>query len=77
MRDDRPVRAVIRVATRITAPPSRAATTNYPILKRQLRAKRSSPRYYANGRILRVVTFDDGETLHNAFYDRDVQEQVP
>lgn len=24
----------------------------------------------ADGRILRVVTLDDGETVHNAFFDR-------
>ncbi len=28
-------------------------------------------------RILRVVTLEDGETLHNAFYDRDFQDQAP
>jgi hypothetical protein len=28
-------------------------------------------------RILRVVTLDDGETLHNAFFDRGFREQVP
>ncbi len=27
-------------------------------------------------RILRVVTLDDGETLHNAFIDRDFREDV-
>jgi len=26
-------------------------------------------------RILRVVTLDDGETLHNAFIDRDFREE--
>ncbi|MCX7381726.1 MAG: hypothetical protein NT133_10005 [Alphaproteobacteria bacterium] len=28
-------------------------------------------------RILRVVTLDDGETSHNAFYDRDFREDAP
>jgi hypothetical protein len=28
-------------------------------------------------RILRVVTLDDGETLHNAFYDRGYREDAP
>ena len=28
-------------------------------------------------RILRVVTLDDGETLHNAFIDRDYREDRP
>jgi hypothetical protein len=29
------------------------------------------------GRILRVVTLDDGETVHNAFFDRGFREDVP
>jgi hypothetical protein len=28
-------------------------------------------------RILRVVTLDDGETVHNAFFDRDFIEDQP
>lgn len=28
-------------------------------------------------RILRVVTLDDGETVHNAFFDRDFKEDAP
>lgn len=28
-----------------------------------------------SSRILRVVTLDDGETIHNAFYDRDFREE--
>jgi hypothetical protein len=28
-------------------------------------------------RILRVVTLDDGETLHNAFFDRGFREDPP
>ena len=28
-------------------------------------------------RVLRVVTLDDGETIHNAFFDRDIREQEP
>ena len=28
-------------------------------------------------RILRVVTLEDGETIHNAFYDRDFQRDTP
>lgn len=28
-------------------------------------------------RILRVVTLDDGETIHNAFFDRDYREDPP
>ena len=28
-------------------------------------------------RILRVVTLDDGETIHNAFFDRDFRDQKP
>lgn len=28
-------------------------------------------------RILRVVTLDDGETLHNAFFDRGFREDLP
>jgi hypothetical protein len=28
-------------------------------------------------RVLRVVTLDDGETIHNAFFDRDFREQEP
>lgn len=28
-------------------------------------------------RVLRVVTLEDGETLHNAFFDRGFREQVP
>jgi hypothetical protein len=27
-------------------------------------------------RVLRVITLDDGETIHNAFYDRDFRETV-
>jgi len=29
------------------------------------------------GKFLRVVTLSDGETVHNAFPDRDYQEQEP
>ena len=29
----------------------------------------------ANERILRVITLDDGETLHNAFIDRNFREE--
>ena len=29
------------------------------------------------GRYLRVVTLEDGETVHNAFPDRDFQENAP
>jgi hypothetical protein len=28
-------------------------------------------------RVLRVVTLDDGETIHNAFFDRDFRENGP
>lgn len=28
-------------------------------------------------RYLRVVTLDDGETVHNAFYDRNFREDAP
>ena len=28
-------------------------------------------------RILRLVTLDDGETIHNAFFDRDFREDEP
>lgn len=28
-------------------------------------------------RFLRVITLDDGETVHNAFFDRDFREEVP
>lgn len=28
-------------------------------------------------RVLRVVTLDDGETVHNAFFDRNFREDVP
>ncbi len=28
-------------------------------------------------RILRVVTLNDGETLHNAFFDRNFQKEAP
>jgi hypothetical protein len=28
-------------------------------------------------RILRVVTLDDGETIHNAFFDRDFRKDAP
>lgn len=28
-------------------------------------------------RILRVVTLDDGETIHNAFFDRGFREETP
>jgi hypothetical protein len=28
-------------------------------------------------RVLRVVTLADGETIHNAFFDRDFQENGP
>jgi hypothetical protein len=27
--------------------------------------------------VLRVVTLDDGETIHNAFFDRDFRENEP
>jgi hypothetical protein len=27
-------------------------------------------------RILRVVTLEDGETIHNAFFDRDFEDQL-
>lgn len=29
------------------------------------------------GRILRVVTLEDGETVHNAFFDRDFRKDRP
>lgn len=28
-------------------------------------------------RVLRVVTLDDGETIHNAFFDRSYREDAP
>jgi hypothetical protein len=28
-------------------------------------------------RVLRVVTLDDGETIHNAFFDRGYRENLP
>ena len=28
-------------------------------------------------RVLRVITLNDGETIHNAFFDRDFREQEP
>jgi hypothetical protein len=28
-------------------------------------------------RMLRVITLDDGETIHNAFFDRDYDEDAP
>ncbi|MSP00781.1 MAG: hypothetical protein EXR07_07005 [Acetobacteraceae bacterium] len=28
-------------------------------------------------RVLRLVTLEDGETVHNAFFDRDYQEDLP
>jgi hypothetical protein len=28
-------------------------------------------------RVLRIVTLDDGETIHNAFFDRDFREDSP
>ena len=28
-------------------------------------------------RVMRVVTLDDGETIHNAFFDRDFRENGP
>jgi hypothetical protein len=28
-------------------------------------------------RVLRVVTLDDGETIHNAFFDRGYREDSP
>ncbi len=28
-------------------------------------------------RVLRIVTLDDGETVHNAFFDRGYQEDTP
>jgi hypothetical protein len=28
-------------------------------------------------RALRVITLDDGETIHNAFFDRDFRENGP
>jgi len=31
----------------------------------------------ARPRFLRVVTLDDGETVHNAFFDRDFREGEP
>ena len=31
----------------------------------------------ARPRYLRVVTLDDGETVHNAFFDRNFREDVP
>ncbi len=31
----------------------------------------------ANWRILRVVTLSDGETIHNAFFDRGYREDQP
>jgi hypothetical protein len=30
-----------------------------------------------SARILRVVTLDDGETIHNAFFDRGYREDTP
>jgi hypothetical protein len=35
------------------------------------RAGEARPRY------LRVVTLEDGETVHNAFFDRNFREDVP
>ena len=31
----------------------------------------------ARPRYLRVVTLEDGETIHNAFFDRDFREDAP
>ena len=31
----------------------------------------------AKSRILRVITLEDGETLHNAFLDRDFRKDAP
>ena len=31
----------------------------------------------ALGKVLRVVTLADGETIHNAFPDRDFDEEIP
>jgi hypothetical protein len=31
----------------------------------------------AEPRVLRVVTLDDGETIHNAFFDRDFRKDEP
>ncbi len=31
----------------------------------------------ARPRFLRVVTLEDGETVHNAFFDRNFREEVP
>ena len=28
-------------------------------------------------RVLRVITLDDGETIHNAFFDRNFRESAP
>jgi hypothetical protein len=28
-------------------------------------------------RMLRVVTLEDGETVHNAFFDRDYKDKAP
>ena len=30
----------------------------------------------ADNRVLRVVTLDDGETVHNAFFDRNLRKQL-
>ncbi len=30
----------------------------------------------ADNRVLRVVTLDDGETIHNAFFDRNFRKQL-
>jgi hypothetical protein len=34
------------------------------------RIRRWAPIHEAGGRMLRVVTLEDGETVHNAFFDR-------
>ena len=34
------------------------------------RIRRWAPISEAGGRVLRVVTLEDGETVHNAFFDR-------
>jgi hypothetical protein len=31
----------------------------------------------AEARILRVVTLDDGKTIHNAFFDRNFRQEDP
>lgn len=63
---DRPDRAVIRLEwiEHVVANPVRE------VIQQDGRIRRWAPIAEMDGKYLRVILFPDGETVHNAFFDR-------